>query len=219
MVDVFVGRDCGCEPLVECRLEFVGLVLEVLVHVAERRLHLALDVNAAADEPERHAHLQEDEALPHLLHEGLCRGGDDEVVAEEGVAGDAAGVGGVGVAELPLDAVAVRGAAAVEVVGDAVAVLVGALEARKIASYGDFDGITFCARIGIEKGGLKDKTAGPDSERWPDKNRLFAVTPDDDEYIAVGGPTFKPVGKVAAGVVAKAGAKAATPAGKPAWAS
>ena len=95
----------------------------------------------------------------------------------------------------------------------------GALEARKIASYGDFDGITFCARIGIEKGGLKDKTAGPDSERWPDKNRLFAVTPDEDEYIAVGGPTFKPVGKVAAGVVAKAGAKAATPAGKPAWAS
>jgi hypothetical protein len=98
----------------------------------------------------------------------------------------------------------------------------GALEARKIASYGDFDGITFCARIGVEKGGLKDKTAGPDSERWPDKNRLFAVTPDEDEYIAVGasgGSTFKAVGKVAAAAVAKAGAKAAAPAGKPAWAS
>lgn len=97
----------------------------------------------------------------------------------------------------------------------------GALEARKIASYGDFDGITFCARIGIEKGGLKDKTAGPDSERWPDKNRLFAVTPDEDDYIAVGASTFKPVGAVAAAAVAKAGAKSgvAAPAGKPAWAS
>lgn len=98
----------------------------------------------------------------------------------------------------------------------------GALEARKIASYGDFDGITFCARIGIEKGGLKDKTAGPDSERWPDKNRLFAVTPDEDEYIAPGGgSTFKAVGAVAAAAVAKAGAKSgvAAPAGKPAWAS
>ena len=93
-----------------------------------------------------------------------------------------------------------------------------ALKARMISSYGDFDGITFCARIGIEKGNLKDRTAGPDSERWPDKNRLLAVTPDEDEYIAPGASTFKPVGKVAAGVVAKAGAKAA-PAGKPAWAS
>ena len=97
----------------------------------------------------------------------------------------------------------------------------GALEARKIASYGDFDGITFCARIGIEKGNLKDRTAGPDSERWPDKNRLFAVTPDEDDYIAVGASTFKPVGAVAAAAVAKAGAKSgvAAPAGKPAWAS
>ena len=97
-----------------------------------------------------------------------------------------------------------------------------ALKARMISSYGDFDGITFCARIGIEKGNLKDRTAGPDSERWPDKNRLFAVPPDEDEYIAPGGgSTFKAVGAVAAAAVAKAGAKSgvAAPAGKPAWAS
>lgn len=99
-----------------------------------------------------------------------------------------------------------------------------ALAKRQVTSYGDFSGIRFCARIGVEKGNLKDKTAGPDSERWPDKNIIrAAVTPDDDDYIApyAGGAasTFKPVGKVAAGVVAKAAQqKAATPAAKPAWA-
>ena len=86
-----------------------------------------------------------------------------------------------------------------------------AVAARRVDSWGDFDGLRFCAKIGIEPGGLKDKTAGPDSERYADKNKLKAIlTPDDDDYIA---PVATAKPKAAKTGAAKAGAA------KPSWAA
>jgi hypothetical protein len=99
-----------------------------------------------------------------------------------------------------------------------------AMAARSVAGWQGFDGIKFCARVGIEKGGLKDKTQ-PNGERYPDKNILYPVTPDDDDYIAPGPQQAgaRTAGAALASAGAKAGgsAKAATApaAKKPAWAS
>jgi hypothetical protein len=89
-----------------------------------------------------------------------------------------------------------------------------AMAKRRLNGWGGLDALTFCAKIGVETGGLKDKTAGPTSERWPDKNKIKAIlTPGDAEYIAVAqtaGFTKAPAAKVAA---------AAGAAAKPKWAS
>lgn len=102
-----------------------------------------------------------------------------------------------------------------------------AMAKRQVAGWGAFDGLTICAKIGIEPGGLKDKTAGPNSERYPDKNKIKAIlVPGDADYFT---PSQSSVGMQTAGAAvqraaAKAGggtaaaAKAAAPA-KPAWAS
>lgn len=91
-----------------------------------------------------------------------------------------------------------------------------AIQGRKANGWGDFDGLVFCAKIGIEQGSLKDKTAGPQSERYDDKNVIKAViTPDEDHYIAP-----SPQAKAAAAAQKPAnegGAPAASV--KPAWAS
>ena len=51
-----------------------------------------------------------------------------------------------------------------------------AIEARKIASFADFQGMHFCARIGIEKG----------KDGFKDKNKIaLVVTPDKPEYSGV----------------------------------
>lgn len=87
-----------------------------------------------------------------------------------------------------------------------------AVAGRRADGWGAFDGLSFCAKIGVEPGGLKDKTAGAQSERYSDKNVIKAViTPDEAHYIA---PT--PQAKAAAQKPANEGA---APAVKPAWAS
>lgn len=98
-----------------------------------------------------------------------------------------------------------------------------AMEKRRINGWAALDGLKICVKIGIEQGGLKDKTAGPNSERWPTKNKIKAIlTPADGEYIApgpqIGG--FQHAGAVAGKVAAAAAPKAAAAVGaKPAWAS
>lgn len=81
---------------------------------------------------------------------------------------------------------------------------------RRVNSLGEFDGVRFVAKVGIEKG----------KDGYKDKNSLAAViTPDRKDWskveqIAKQG-NFQQVGTVAAGVVANAAAAA----GKPSWAS
>lgn len=79
--------------------------------------------------------------------------------------------------------------------------------ARKVNSWGDFDGIRFVAKIGVEKG----------KDGYKDKNTLdVAVTPDRKAWTKV-----EQVAKqqtMAAPSIAAA-AQAQAPAGKPAWAS
>lgn len=101
-----------------------------------------------------------------------------------------------------------------------------AMAKRQVAGWQAFDGLKFCAKIGIEQGGLKDKTAGPNSERYSDKNTIKAVlTPGDDDYIAPGPQQagFQTAGSaVASGMKAVGGAVAAaapSAAAKPSWAS
>lgn len=57
--------------------------------------------------------------------------------------------------------------------------------ARSVAGFGDFDGIRFIGKIGIETGKLKEPR-NPNSERYPDKNKLAeAVTPDRPQWAQV----------------------------------
>ena len=84
---------------------------------------------------------------------------------------------------------------------------------RRIKSWGDFDGIRFIAKIGVE--------IGTGEYKGKDKNRLdFAVTPDRKDWRKVEQVAkqegFQQVGAVAGAVVANA-AQAAKPAGKPGW--
>lgn len=82
-----------------------------------------------------------------------------------------------------------------------------AAAARRVASYGDFNGMMVCIKIGIEKG----------KDGYADKNILRAfVTPDKEGYIApddTGGPPQVP-GFTTAG----AAIKSATGGAKPNWA-
>lgn len=79
-----------------------------------------------------------------------------------------------------------------------------AKNARRVTSWGDFDGIRFVAKIGVEKG----------KDGYKDKNTLdIAVTPDRKAWVKV-----EQVAKQA--TLAPSIAAAATPAAaKPAWAS
>ena len=84
-----------------------------------------------------------------------------------------------------------------------------AIAARQVESWGDFDGLRFCARVGLEKGKPKNPDY-PKGDMYPDKNVLQeAVTPDNKDYIALSG-------------VAQSKPRAAAPASsvtKPKWAS
>lgn len=87
-----------------------------------------------------------------------------------------------------------------------------AINARRVSGYADFNGLTFPVEIGVDTGNLKDKTAGPTSERWPDKNVIRKIiTPDMPEYQNPGASTPK------ASVPVNA-PKPAAAAGKPSWA-
>jgi hypothetical protein len=102
-------------------------------------------------------------------------------------------------------------------------------EARVIRrkSLGEFEGITFLAKVGIEKGGLKDKN-DPAGERWPDKNNVAAIiTPDKREWHAVEQPPPFNGGSDGSAATAatssmpatpSAPAMAAAPVQKPKWA-
>jgi len=100
-----------------------------------------------------------------------------------------------------------------------------AMAKRQVVGWEGFDGLRFCAKVGIEKGGLKDKTAGPDSERYADKNVLkAAITPDETDYLNPGPQigTMKTAGAAvqsAAKAVGGQTAKAVAAASKPAWAN
>lgn len=90
-----------------------------------------------------------------------------------------------------------------------------AVQARQISGYGDLNGLTFPVEIGVDGGKLKDKTAGPASERWPDKNIIRSViTPDREEYASAG--VAAPSGGAVKAAAATGAAKPA--AGKPSWA-
>ena len=86
-----------------------------------------------------------------------------------------------------------------------------AKNARRVNSYGDFDGIRFVAKIGIEKG----------KDGYKDKNTLdAAVTPDRKAWVKVEQIAkqqgFQQVGAAVQAAQANAAAQAA---GKPSWAS
>lgn len=86
-----------------------------------------------------------------------------------------------------------------------------AKSARRVTSWGDFDGMRFVAKIGIEKG----------RDNYKDKNTLeAAVTPDRKTWVKVEQvakqTTMQPIGVAASNVAQKAAQPAA---GKPAWAS
>jgi len=88
-----------------------------------------------------------------------------------------------------------------------------AMAARKVASYADFNGLTFPVEIGIDTGRLKNKAHGPDSEKWPDKNIIRSIiTPDQEGYQNVGSTGAKPSASKPAQAPAQASA------GKPTWA-
>lgn len=84
--------------------------------------------------------------------------------------------------------------------------------ARRVNSWGDFNGLRFLAKIGVK--------IGTGDFKGKDKNRLdFAVTPDRQswrkvEQVAQPQGTFTPVGQAAQTVAAQAGASK-----KPSWAA
>lgn len=83
----------------------------------------------------------------------------------------------------------------------------GAVEKRKAPSYGAFNGLAVCIKIGIEKG----------KDAYPDKNIVRGfITPDKADYLDPGPQQM--FGGAPAGVVAQAAAST-NGAAKPAWAS
>lgn len=95
-----------------------------------------------------------------------------------------------------------------------------AMGRRSVPSYGSFDGLTVCIKVGIEKG----------KDSYPDKNVIRAfITPDQKGYINPGPQSLKAVnGASGAGVSAAVAsqasqasqaAKAGGSATRPAWAN
>jgi hypothetical protein len=79
---------------------------------------------------------------------------------------------------------------------------------KRTAELGDFDGMRFVARIGIEKGKAKDNGTG---ENYPDRNTIAQIiTPDKKGWHAVEQPPPGPKSPSPAG--------APTAIAKPAWA-
>lgn len=88
--------------------------------------------------------------------------------------------------------------------------------ARRVGSWGDFNGLRFVAKIGIEKGkeGYKDKNT-LDAAVTPDRKAWVKVEQVAQQITAPVG-SMQPIGHAAAGVVQSAASK---PAGKPSWAA
>jgi hypothetical protein len=86
--------------------------------------------------------------------------------------------------------------------------------AARTVSLKQFDGITFIAKIGVEKGKPKNDGSG---ENWPDKNILAGVvTPDKKEWHPVEQPPPFDGGGAPS---ATANNKPAAPIERPSWAS
>lgn len=85
--------------------------------------------------------------------------------------------------------------------------------AARTVTLRDFDNLTFIAKIGVEKGGMKNNGSG---ENWPDKNILAGViTPDKKEWHPVEQPPpFNGGGSGAQG----AAPNTAPPVKRPGWA-
>jgi hypothetical protein len=91
-------------------------------------------------------------------------------------------------------------------------------EARKArnVSYKQFEGVTFIAKIGIEKG--KPKKNDASGETWPDKNILAGViTPDKKDWHPVEQPPPFNGGGAAAAAAPSAPAAGAAPIKRPKW--
>src|SRR5262249_39872148 len=87
--------------------------------------------------------------------------------------------------------------------------------AARTVDYKDFEGKTFIAKIGVEKGKPKNDGTG---ESWPDKNVLAGViTPDKKDWHPVEQPP--PFNGGGAGTQAAAPSNTAAPIARPQWAS
>jgi hypothetical protein len=91
----------------------------------------------------------------------------------------------------------------------------------RTVSLGQLEGLTFIAKIGIEKGGAKTDGSG---ENWPDKNIVAAIiTPDRREWHpVVQPPPFNGGGPATSGSAAPSGSAPSTstpPITRPGWAS
>jgi hypothetical protein len=95
--------------------------------------------------------------------------------------------------------------------------------AARTVSLKQFEGMTFMAKIGQEKGGPKKDSKGQlTGENWPDKNILAAViTPDKKEWHSVEQPPpFNGRGGTAAATPSTSSTPAAAPPiARPGWAS
>lgn len=87
---------------------------------------------------------------------------------------------------------------------------------RRVTSWGDFDGLRFVAKIGIEKGKKRNPAdTSPSPEMYPDKNSLVAaVTPDRKDWVKV--EQVKVPGVVSPSIAAAA--TQTNGAAKPSWA-
>jgi hypothetical protein len=97
-----------------------------------------------------------------------------------------------------------------------------AARTARTVSLKDFDGLSFVAKIGIEKGAAKkDKTGNLTGEYWDDKNILAAaITPDKKEWYPVEqAPPFNGGGAQATAPAAPATEAAPPPIARPGWAS
>jgi hypothetical protein len=96
--------------------------------------------------------------------------------------------------------------------------------AARTRSYKDLEGLTFLAKIGIEKGGPKKDSSGhPTGEFWSDKNIIgAAITKDKKDWHPVTQPPpFNGCGPAATGAAAPSGSAPSSsgpPIARPGWA-
>ena len=93
---------------------------------------------------------------------------------------------------------------------------------KRVAEFGDLNGMAFLGKVGVEKGSLKQDGSG---ERYSDKNTLVAaITPDRKDWHHVEQPPAPPVpprngGGAAASTTGNGSPAPAAPAiGRPNWA-
>ena len=92
-----------------------------------------------------------------------------------------------------------------------------AMKARFVSGWNGFDGLRFCAKLGIEKGKPKDPS-NPHSEIYPDRNTLKAIiTPNEKDYVHPGAQMVK--APAANSSPTGAPSSMAPAANKPKWAS